>query len=101
LRSTHGRSRVARSLRENLHHFREVADFGAHTQKDDQQAANIDVGREEAEWTLDVLDRLFDYFIATPAQDRKMREAMDERIKSAGRKPIEPLPLDDPSETGV
>jgi hypothetical protein len=48
-----------------------------------------------------VLDRLFDYFIATPAQDRKMREAMDERIKSAGRKPIEPLPLDDPSETGV
>jgi len=48
-----------RQLRENLHHFREIADFGAHTQKDDQ-AAVIDVGREEAEWTLDLLDRLFD-----------------------------------------
>jgi len=85
-----------RQLRENLHHFREIADFGAHTQKDDQ-AAVIDVGREEAEWTLDLLDRLFDYFIETPAQDQKIREGMDERIKGAGRKPIEPLP-DDPSE---
>ena len=84
-----------RQLRENLHHFREVADFGAHTQKDDQ-AAVIDVGTEEAEWTLDLLDRLFDYFIATPAKDQKIREAMDERIKGAGRKPIEPLPTDPP-----
>jgi hypothetical protein len=41
---------------------------------------------------------LFDYFIATPARDRRMREAMDERIKEAGRKPIEPVP-DDLSET--
>jgi Domain of unknown function (DUF4145) len=86
-----------RQLRENLHYFREIANFGAHNQKDDQ-AAIIDVGSEEAEWTLDLLDRLFDYFIATPARDRRMREAMDERIKEAGRKPIEPVP-DDLSET--
>ncbi len=76
-------------LRENLHHFREIADFGAHTQKDDQ-AEILNVGREEAEWTLDLLDRLFDHFIVTPERDRKMRESMDERIKAAGRKPIEP-----------
>ncbi len=86
-----------RQMRENLHYFREVADFGAHTQKDDQ-ATIIDVGREEAEWMLDLLDRFFDYFITTPAQDRKIREAMDERIRDAGRKPIMPL-SDDPSET--
>lgn len=84
-----------RQLRENLDHFREIADFAAHTQKDDQ-AAIIDVGRKDAEWTLDLLDRLFDYFIVTPAQDQRMREAMNERIKDAGRKPIEPLPDDRP-----
>jgi hypothetical protein len=89
-----------RQLRENLHHFREVADFGAHTQKDDQ-AAVINVGREEAEWTLDLLDRLFDYFIATPAKDQKIREAMDERIKGAGRKPIQPLPADPPDSPQI
>jgi hypothetical protein len=76
-------------LRDNLHHFREIADFGAHTQTDDQ-AQIIDVGRDEAEWTLDLLDRLFDYFIVAPERDRKMREAMDKRIKDAGRKEINP-----------
>ena len=77
------------SLRENLHHFREIADFGAHTQKDDQ-AEIIDVGTDEATWTLDLLDRLFEYFILTPERDRRMREAMDKRIEAAGRKSIAP-----------
>ena len=86
-----------RQLRENLHHFREIADFGAHTQKDDQSAV-IDVGTRDAEWMLDLLDRLFEHFIVTPAQDRKMREAMDDRIEDAGRKPIEPLADDPPPE---
>jgi hypothetical protein len=76
-------------LRENLHHFREVANFGAHTQRDDQ-AEIIDVAEGEAEWTLDLLDRLFDYFIVTPERDRRMRESMDEKIQRAGRKPIPP-----------
>lgn len=83
-----------RQLRENLHHFREIADFGAHTQRDDQ-AEVLDVGSAEAEWTLDLLDRLFDYFIVTPDRDQKMRDVMDERIKAAGRRPIEPPPAAD------
>jgi Domain of unknown function (DUF4145) len=84
-------------LRDNLHHFREIADFGAHTQKDDQTEI-INVGREEAEWTLDLLDRLFDHFIVTPERDRRMRATMDERIKQAGRKPIPPLLEDSATE---
>jgi hypothetical protein len=74
-------------LRDNLHHFREIADFGAHTQKDDQ-AEVITITREEAEWTLDLLDRLFDHFIVTPEKDRRMRESMDAKLKAAGRRPI-------------
>jgi hypothetical protein len=74
-------------ITENLHHFREIADFGAHTQRD-AQAEIIDVGRDEAEWTLDILDSLFDYFIVAPERNRKIREAMDERIKNAGRKSL-------------
>lgn len=76
-------------IRENLHHLREVADFGAHTQKDDQ-AEIIDVGREEAEWTLDIIDGLFDHFIINPERNKRMREGMDEKIKAAGRKSLEP-----------
>jgi hypothetical protein len=76
-------------LRGNLDHFREVANFGAHTQTDDQ-AEIIDVDQGEAEWMLDLLDRLFDYFIVTPEKDRGMRASMDEKIQRAGRKPISP-----------
>ncbi|MGZ4300657.1 MAG: DUF4145 domain-containing protein [Gaiellaceae bacterium] len=76
-------------LRENLHYLREIANFGAHTQKDDQ-AQIIDVSREEAEWTLDLVDRLFEYFIVGPERDRKMREGFDKKLEDAGRKPLAP-----------
>jgi hypothetical protein len=64
-----------------------------HTQTDDQ-AEIINVTREEAEWTLDVVDRLFDYFIVAPAKDKALHETWDEKLKATGRKPIPPLPED-------
>jgi hypothetical protein len=81
-------------LRQNLHYLREIADFGAHTQKDDQ-AEIIDVDRKEAEWTLDLIDRLFDYFIVAPERDRKMREGFDKKLDDAGRKPLTTAPDDE------
>jgi len=87
-----------RGVRENLHHLREIADFGAHTQKTERDEI-IEATREEAEWTLGVVDRLFDYFIVTPQKDAEIRTAFDEKIAEAGRRPITPLP-DDPPEHG-
>jgi len=90
-----------RSLRENLHHLREIADFSAHTQRNDGSEV-LDATREEAEWTLDVVERLFDHFIVTPEKDRAIREGIDAKIKEAGRKEIKPLPPDpDPDDSGV
>jgi hypothetical protein len=80
------------SVTSNLHHFREVANFGAHTQEDQLADGGgpvvIDVDRDEAEWTLDMVDRLFDYFIVQPAKDEEIKRRMDEKIKRAGRKPL-------------
>jgi hypothetical protein len=84
-----------RALRENLHRFREVANLGAHTTTSDQGEV-IEIEREEAEWTIDLVERLFDYLIVTPAGDKKMRDAIDEKVKAASRKPIKPLPDDPP-----
>jgi hypothetical protein len=54
------------SLTTNLEHLREIADFGAHTQEAEQESESgemevviIDADREDAEWTLDLVDRLF------------------------------------------
>jgi Domain of unknown function (DUF4145) len=85
------------NLRENIHHFREIADFGAHTQKNDQDQI-IPVDRDGAEWMLDFLDRLFTYFIVEPEKDREMRERWDKNLADAGREPINPLPDGPPSE---
>ena len=80
-------------LRANLDYLAEIGNFGAHTQTNDQ-ADIIDVGQEEAEWTLTLVERLFDYFIVTPEKDRKMRAAFDEKLKEANRNPIVP-PLEE------
>ena len=82
------------AVRENLHHLREIADFSAHTQTDEQQE-RLEVEPEEAEFTLNVVERRIDYFIVAPEKDRKLREGMDAKIEKAGRGPIKPLPSDD------
>lgn len=78
-------------VRKPLHYLREIGDFSAHTQISDQ-AEIIDVDKKEADWTLKVIDRLFDYFIVSPAADQALYESMDEKLGEAGRKPIKPLP---------
>ena len=70
-----------------IHYLREIADFSAHTQTDDQRVP-LDIDPAEAEWTLDVVERLFDHFIVAPERDRKLRAGMDEKIEQAERKPI-------------
>ncbi len=57
------------AIRKRLHYLREIADFGAHTQTDGT-AEVVNVTEAEAEWTLDVVDALFDYFIVGPTDSR-------------------------------
>jgi hypothetical protein len=83
-------------LRENLHYLREMGDFSAHTQRDEREDI-IEVDRDEAEWTLDVIDGLFGYFIVSRRKSVRIRQGMAEKIKRAGRKEIPPLP-DAPKE---
>jgi hypothetical protein len=78
------------NAKDNLHYLREMGDFGAHTKTDAATGEIIEVTRDEAEWTLDVVDGLFDYFIIRPTRDAARRVEMDEKLKKAGRKPIQP-----------
>jgi hypothetical protein len=78
-------------IRENLQHLREIGDFGAHTKKDGVGQI-IEVSREDAEWTLDLVDRLFDYFIVEPERDKKLQSKWNQNLADAGRKPIPEVP---------
>jgi hypothetical protein len=84
------------SIRENLQYLREIADFGAHTQRDKTTEPDdgreddliLSVSRDDAEWCLDLLDRLFDHLIVTPERDSKLKRVWDEKIKKAERKEL-------------
>jgi hypothetical protein len=84
-------TRYSADARRNAQSLNEIADFGAHTQKDDQ-AEIINVDRHEAEWTLDFLERLFDLLIITPARDKAMRDGIEQKRRQAGRAELPPLP---------
>jgi len=76
-----------------LHHVREAADMSAHTQEDqseDQEDAGtvIEIDREEAEWTLDFVLRLFDHFILGPAKDAEIQARIEDKSRRAGRRPF-------------
>ena len=78
-----------------MHYLREIADFAVHTQKDALDQTIIEIEPEEAEWTLDILDDLFEHFIVVKMRHDNMRKSFDQKIARANRKPIIPLPLDE------
>ena len=72
-------------LTESIDAIRNVGNFAAHPMKSIQSGEILDVEPGEAEWTLDVLEELFDFYFVRPEQRRKKREALDLKLKEAGK----------------
>ena len=75
-------------IKENLDAVRNVGNFAAHPQKSVSSGEILDVELSEAEWNLEVLESLFDYYYVQPAKSAKRREALDEKLAKAGKKPM-------------
>ena len=75
------------TLKEDLEYAREIRNFSTHTMLD-REGNVLEVGKEEAEWTLEIVAELFNYFIVGPERSKKRREKMDKTIEQAGRKSI-------------
>ena len=77
-----------------MHHVREAADMSAHTQEEQGAETQeyedfiIEISREEAEWTLDFVVRLFDYFVVQPHEDETIMEGIEDKSRRAGRRPL-------------
>ena len=72
----------------NLDVVRQIGNFAAHEQKSETTGAVLDVELGEAEWNLDVLDALFDFYYVTPEIERRKREALNEKLREAGKPPL-------------
>ena len=68
--------------------IRNVGNFAAHPIKSEKTGEILGVEPGEAEWNLDVLESVFDFYFVQPALLQKKREALDAKLKEAGKPPM-------------
>ena len=75
-------------LGEALDSIRAIGNFAAHPMKSTSTGEIQDVEPEEAEWTLDTLESLFDFYYVQPALLKKKRDAINAKLADSGKKAI-------------
>jgi hypothetical protein len=75
-------------LADDLDAVRNIGNFGAHPLKSTSTGEIIDVEAGEAEWNLDVLEGLFDFYFVQPAIAKKKREGLNKKLQDAGKPPM-------------
>lgn len=75
-------------LVEMIDAVRQIGNFAAHPMKSQHTGEILPVDPVEAEWNLDVLEALFDFFYVQPALIAKKRTALNAKLKDAGKPPM-------------
>ena len=75
-------------LSENLDAIRVIGNFAAHPTKSTNSGEIIEVEPGEAEWNLDVLEGLFDFYFVQPTLMKKKKDALNKKLGDAGKPPI-------------
>ena len=66
-------------ISEALDHLREFGNFAAHPDVDSNTGVVVPVEQGEAEWCLEVLDMVFEFYFVRPAKEMEMQRAIDLR----------------------
>jgi hypothetical protein len=72
-------------LSSDLDAVRNIGNFSAHPIKSKRTGEIIEVEPEEAEWNLNILEQLFDFYLVQPEISRKKRENLNKKLKDAGK----------------
>ena len=75
-------------LAEAIDAIRNIENFAAHPIKSTSSGEVIPVEPGEAEWTLDVLEGLFDFYFVQPAILQKKRAQLNAKLASANKPPV-------------
>jgi len=75
-------------LAEAIDAVRNIGNFAAHPMKSTATGQVLPVEPGEAEWTLDVLDGLFDFYYVQPDLLAKRRAALTAKLGTAGKPPV-------------
>ena len=75
-------------LAESLDAIRNIGNFAAHPMKSTHSGEILEVEPGEAEWNLDVLEGLFDFYFVQPAILKKKQDDLNKKLKDAGKPPM-------------
>jgi hypothetical protein len=76
------------SVAENVDAIRNIGNFAAHPNKRTSSGEVLPVEPEEAEWTLEALELLFDVYYVQPARAKAKRDALNKKLQDAKKPPM-------------
>lgn len=79
-------------LADSIDAIRNVGNFAAHPMKSQHTGEILPVEPGEAEWNLEVLESLFDFYYVQPAVLKAKRAALDKKLVEAGKPPLKGAP---------
>jgi len=79
---------LPKAIADNVDAIRQVGNFAAHPMKTQCSGLIVEVEPGEAEWLLDVLEILFDFYFVQPEEAARRREASNRKPKSIGKPPL-------------
>jgi hypothetical protein len=72
-------------IAESLDAVRNIGNFAAHAIKSKSTGEIVPVEPGEAEWNLDVLESLFDFYFVGPARTKARKAALEKKLADAGK----------------
>ena len=75
-------------IADSLDSMRNTGNFAAHPIKSQSSGEIVEVEPGEAEWNLDTLEELFDFFFVSPAKTKERRDALNKKLADAGKPPL-------------
>ena len=75
-------------LADSIDAIRNIGNFAAHPMKSKSTGEIVDVKSQEAEWNLDVLETLFDFYYVQPVKIAKKRDDLNAKLSEAGKPPM-------------
>lgn len=75
-------------LSESIDAIRNIGNFAAHPLKSTSTGEIVEVEVGEAEWLLDVIEALFDFYFVQPSILKTKREALNKKLSEIGKPPM-------------
>jgi hypothetical protein len=76
------------AIADNIDAIRNIGNFAAHPNKSKSTGEIVAVEPHEAEWNLDVLESLFDFYFVQPARAKARIDALNKKLQDAGKPPL-------------